>query len=162
MNRIHFPAYRQPPIRLANDAAFQAVPAVSEHIEGISADRVASALVRRHCAGLSFRPDGAAALDYLIGRTAGKPPMEQAIQSLLNRCSGADALHLTTLCRVPVRRLAHCARNLEVTNFVLIRFLNQFADPTAGRYSNSKVDVASCALRTPDDSDSHSAVKRRV
>ena len=56
--------------------------------------------------------------------------MEAAIRSLLNRCSGTDALHLATLCRVPVRRLAHCVRTLDVTNFTLIRFLNQFAERT--------------------------------
>ena len=61
--------------------------------------------------------------------------MEAAIRSLLNRCSGTDALHLTTLCRVPVRQLAHCVRTLGVTNFTnftLIRFLNQFAEPKLG------------------------------
>ena len=132
MNRIHLPACRQPAIRLAADAAFSNVAAVSKDFCGVTAKGVAAALTARHCAGLPYRPDGAATLGYLRGETKGTPQMEAAIRSLLNRCSGTDALHLATLCRVPVRRLAHCARTLDVTNFTLIRFLNQFAERTPG------------------------------
>lgn len=130
MNRIHLPAYRQPAIRLAADAAFRNVAAVSKDFGAVTAEDVAQALTARHCAGLPYRPDGAATLGYLCGETKGTPQMEAAIRSLLNRCSGTDALHLATLCRVPVRRLAHCVRTLDVTNFTLIRFLNQFAERT--------------------------------
>ena len=128
MNRIHLPAYRQPPVRLADDSAFGNVSSVSKDFGAVTAEGVAAALTARHCAGCEYRPDGSAALTYLLGRTKGTPQMEAAIRSLLNRCSGTDALHLTTLCRVPVRQLAHCVRTLDVTNFTLIRFLNQFAE----------------------------------
>ena len=67
--------------------------------------------------------------------------MEAAVRSLLNRCSGTDALHLTTLCRVPVRQLARCVRTLEVTNFTLIRFLNQFAERTVGNPKGASVSL---------------------
>ena len=130
MNSIHLPAYQQRPIQLAGDAAFGNVASVSKNFDAVTAEGVAGALAARHCAGCAYRPDGAAALGYLRGKTKGTPQMEAAIRSLLNRCSGTDALHLATLCRVPVRRLAHCVRTLDVTNFTLIRFLNQFAQRT--------------------------------
>lgn len=132
MNSIHLPAYRQPPTRLADDMAFRDVPEISNAIGAIAPERIAAMLAARHCAGLPHCPDGPATLGYLLGETEGTQQMEAAIRSLLNRCSGMDALHLATLCRVPIRRLAHCARKLEVTNWTLIRFLNQFAAPRAG------------------------------
>ena len=137
MNSIHLPAYRQPPIRLAGDTAFSNVSAVSAEFGAVTAESVAAALTARHCAGCAYRPDGAAALGYLLGETKGTPQMQAAIRSLLNRCSGTDALHLATLCRVPVRRLARCVRTLDVTNFTLIRFLNQFAEPTVRNASGA-------------------------
>ncbi len=118
-------------MRLADDMAFRDVPEISKNIGAITPERVAATLAARHCAGLPYCPDGPATLSYLLDETKGAQQMEAAIRSLLNRCSGMDALHLATLCRVPIRRLAHCVRKLEVTNRALVRFLNQFAAPAA-------------------------------
>lgn len=149
MNSIHLPAYRQPRVRLADDRAFRDVPEISNNIGAINPEKVAARLTARHCAGLWHCSDGPATLRYLLGETEGTQQMEAAIRSLLNRCSGMDALHLATLCRVPIRRLAHCARKLEVTNWVLIRFLNQFATPTAAVGQAHAPEGASPAANSP-------------
>ena len=86
---------------MADEASF--VGAGAPHAEfGIAnPGGIVAYLTARHCAGLSYRPDAQSVLDYLLSKTEGTPEMEWAI------------------------------RSLHGTNFVLIRFLNQFAVPRA-------------------------------
>lgn len=131
MNRIHLPPYRQPPIELADEASFAGAGAPPPEFGIANPGAIVAHLTARHCAGLSYRPDAQSVLNYLLDKTEGTPETEWAIRSLLNGCSVPDAMHLIVLCQVPVDCIARCVRSLHVTNFVLIRFLNQFAVPRA-------------------------------
>ena len=112
---------------MADEASFASSNAPPGQFAVANPERIVGHLTARHCAGLRYRPDGRSAIAYLRGETEGTPEMEWAIRSLLNGCSGQDAMYLVALCQVPVACVARCVRALDVTNYVLIRFLNQFA-----------------------------------
>ena len=127
MNSLHLPHYRQRPIRLLDEASFAEVKAPPPEFAHERPHAICARLVGRHCAGIRDRPGGREVLDYLRGATGGGRVMEWTVRSLLNGCSGGDASRLVALCQVPVDQLARRARDLDVTNFGLIRYLNQFA-----------------------------------
>lgn len=127
MNSLHLPHYRQRPIRLHDEASFAEVKAPPPEFAHERPHAFCAQLVGRHCAGIRGRPGGREVLDYLRGVAGGGRVMEWTVRSLLNGCSGGDASRLVALCQVPVDQLARRARDLDVTNFGLIRYLNQFA-----------------------------------
>ena len=127
MNSLHLPHNRQRPIRLHDQAAFSEVKPPPPEFAHERPHAICAQLVGRHCAGIHDRPSGRQVLDYLRGDAEGGRVMEWTVRSLLNGCSGGDAARLVALCQVPVDRLARRVRALDVTNFAVIRYLNQFA-----------------------------------
>ena len=129
MNRLHLPRYRQPPIRLADEGRFAHTKPPPAMFARDNPEMIVSRLTGRHCAGLATRAGGREVRDYLLGGRETTPELEWTVRSLLNACSVADAMHLIVLCQIPVNRLVRRVHALNVTNYSLIRFLNQFADP---------------------------------
>lgn len=127
MNSLHLPHYRQRSVRLHDEASFAKVKPPPPEFAHERPHAFCAQLLGRHCAGIRDRPGGREVLDYLRGDTDGGPVMEWTVRALLNGCSGGDASRLVALCQVPVGRLVRRARALDVTNFALIRYLNQFA-----------------------------------
>ena len=127
MNSRHLPHYRQRPIRLHDQASFAHVKPPPPEFAHERPHAICADFLGRYCAGVRDRPSGREVLAYLRGDAGGGRVMEWTVRSLLNGCSGGDAARLMALCQVPVDRLARRARELDVTNFALIRYLNQFA-----------------------------------
>lgn len=127
MNSRHLPHYRQRPIRLHDQASFAHVKSPPPQFAHERPHAICAQFLGRYCAGIHDRPSGREVLDYLRGDADGGRVMQWTVRSLLNGCTGGDAARLVALCQVPVDRLARRARELDVTNFVLIRYLNQFA-----------------------------------
>lgn len=127
MNSLHLPHYRQRPIHLHDQASFALVKPPPPEFAHERPHAICAQFLGRYCAGIRDRPSGREVLDYLRGDADGGRVMEWTVRSLLNGCSGGDASRLMALCQVPVDQLARRARELDVTNFALIRYLNQFA-----------------------------------
>ncbi len=127
MNSLHLPPCRQRPIRLHDEASFAGLKPPPPEFAHERPHAICGQFLGRYCAGIHDRPSGREVLAYLRGDAGGGRVMQWTVRSLLNGCSGGDAARLVALCQVPVDQLARRARALDVANFALIRYLNQFA-----------------------------------
>ena len=117
------PATLAPPARFAANERLRPPPAAP------NADQLMDAMVRRHCAGLHGRLDGAQTLAALISPPNMQSPAADTIRWLLGSTRIRDLHQLAWKCAVPIPLLAAHVRAHGMTHQPLIRWLNQFAAP---------------------------------
>ena len=93
------------------------------------AEDVAQVIARKHCAGRRGRVDGATILKSLNANPDPNGEANCAVNWLLSSIAPHECALLVTRCGVKPQALARHVRARPVRREVIVRFLNQFADP---------------------------------
>lgn len=118
-----------PPAALAPPERFAANERLQPPLAAPNAHQLIDAMVRRHCAGLRGRLDGAQTLAALLSPPNLQSPAADTIRWLLGSVRIRDLHHLAWKCGVPIPLLAAHVRAHGMTHRQLIGWLNQFAAP---------------------------------
>ena len=91
-----------------------------------SAEKIAGAIARKHCAGRRGRVTGASVLEALRAGPKHECDASSAVDWMLGSITVAECMKLVILCGVRYEELARFVRAKARQRNALVRYLNQF------------------------------------